>query len=51
MAFKLVDKLTRFNFRLNGVDTPESHGGEVKEYGMYVKEVLRRMLEGKIVRI
>jgi endonuclease YncB( thermonuclease family) len=27
IAFKLNNCLTRFNFRLNGVDTPESRSG------------------------
>lgn len=30
VAFKLTNSLTRFTFRLNGVDTPESRGGQVK---------------------
>jgi endonuclease YncB( thermonuclease family) len=30
VAFKLTNELTRFTFRLNGVDTPESRSGEVK---------------------
>lgn len=51
IAFKLTNSVTRFSFRLNGVDTPECHSGEVIEFGQYVKEVLRRMLEGKIVRV
>lgn len=51
VTFRLDGKLTRFSFRLNGIDTPESRSGDVKEFGMYVKEVLRRMLEGKIVRV
>ena len=29
IAFKLHNTLIRFNFRLNGVDTPETHSGEV----------------------
>lgn len=30
IALKLSGSLTRFTFRLNGVDTPESRSGEVK---------------------
>lgn len=30
IALKLNDKMTRFTFRLNGIDTPETRKGETK---------------------
>ena len=41
IALKLNGKMTRFTFRLNGIDTPETRKGEVKEFGKYVKEVAK----------
>ena len=31
------DKMTKFTFRLNGIDTPETRKGEVQDFGKYVK--------------
>jgi len=30
IVFKLHNSLTKFNFRLSGLDTPESRTGEIK---------------------
>lgn len=37
IVIKINGKLTRFTFRLNGIDTPETRKGEVREFGKYVK--------------
>ena len=37
IVIKINGKLTRFTFRLNGIDTPETRKGEAKEFGKYVK--------------
>ena len=42
---------TRFVFRLNGLDAPETRKGQVKNFGKKVKEIVTGMVEGKIVRI
>jgi endonuclease YncB( thermonuclease family) len=33
----LNNQFTRFTFRLNGIDTPETRKGDVKEFGKKVK--------------
>jgi endonuclease YncB( thermonuclease family) len=50
-VISLNNTFTRFTFRLNGIDTPESRKGEVKEFGKKVKEIITRMLTGRMVRI
>lgn len=47
----LNNTFTRFTFRLNGIDTPETRKGDVREFGKKVKEIITTMLQGKIVKI
>ena len=41
----------KFTFRLNGIDTPETRKGEVKQFGKKVKDIVSSMLENKIVKL
>lgn len=47
----LNDHYTKFTFRFNGLDTPETRKGDVKDFGKKVKEIILSMLDQKIVKI
>ena len=51
LAIKINNKIVKFTFRLNGIDTPETRKGETKEFGKYVKEVLTSLVLGKILKV
>ena len=42
---------TRFTFRVDGIDTPETRKGDVKEFGKMIKGIVAEMIDGKIVKI
>ena len=47
----LHNKPTRFTFRLNGLDAPETRKGEARNFGKKVKEIVTSMIDGRIIRI
>jgi endonuclease YncB( thermonuclease family) len=42
---------TKFTLRLEEIQAPEVRSGEVKEFGKKVKEIVEKMLNGKIVKV
>jgi len=51
ILIKLGDNFHRFDSRLNWIDTPEIKSGVVRAFGSEVRDILKRMIEGKIVKV
>ena len=51
ILLKLGDSFQKFDSRLNWIDTPEVKTGLVKPFGVEVRDILSRMILGKIVRV
>lgn len=51
ILIQLGDKVHRFDSRLNWIDTPELKTGLVKAFGAEVRDIVSRMILGKIVRV
>jgi endonuclease YncB( thermonuclease family) len=50
-AIHLCNAYYRFSFRLEGIDTPEVSSGVVREFGARVRDHVRDLILGRIVKI
>lgn len=50
-VIKYKDAFFKFDFRVNGIDTPEVSSGDVREFGAEVRDIVKNMILGKIVKV
>lgn len=51
IIIKIGDKWQRFDCRLNWIDTPEVASGVVRAFGTEVRDIVRKMVLGRVVRV
>ena len=48
---KYGQQFSKFDFRVDGLDTPEVASGDVRDFGKEVRDILQGVILGKIVRV